>query len=57
MANFNVAIFSDSLGMINVTLSSMVVLIELHPFTSLSVILIDCSVITVSTENCMVLSD
>ena len=38
--NFNVAIVSDTLNMINVKSRLMVVLIELHPFIPLSVTLI-----------------
>ena len=38
--NFNVAIFSDSINMINVKLCIMVVLVELYPLIPLSVSLI-----------------
>ena len=38
--NFNVAIFWDTINMINVKLCTMIVLIELYPFTPLSVTLI-----------------
>ena len=38
---FKVAVFSDTINMINVKFCMMVLLIELYPFTSLSVILID----------------
>ena len=38
--NFNVAIFSDTINIINVKLCMMIVLIELYPFIILSVTLI-----------------
>ena len=38
--NFNIAIFSDSINMINVKLCMMVVLVELYPLIPLSVSLI-----------------
>ena len=38
--NFNVAIFLDTINMINVKLCMMVELIQLYPFTPLSVTLI-----------------